>query len=277
MKNVIFISTALTVTRLVAGQVAGPQITLDYGTFLGVADSKTGTDNFLGIPFATAGRLQNPTVFSAANKLAGLQDATKHGPTCPQQELIASTLSKSNAGKQSLLANVEVLTNQNLMNQAEDCLSINIQVPQDYNSSMKLPVMMWIHGGGFELGSSGTVGSGSTALPGVTYQGANIVARSVQMSQPVVFVSANYRLNAFGSLAAQEITDAGIANLLLKDQRTAMHWVQNYIQNFGGNAFFVIKGCHVLTCTARRSKQGDDLRRVVRFHRRCHSHASQQW
>ncbi len=240
MKNAIFISTALTVTRLVAGQVAGPQITLDYGTFLGVADSKTGTDNFLGIPFATAGRLQNPTVFSAANKLAGLQDATSHGPTCPQQVLIAPTLSKGNAEKQRLLANDEVLTNQNLTNQAEDCLSINIQVPQGYNSDMKLPVMMWIPGDGYELGSSGAVGSGSTVFPGVTYQGANYVARSVQMSQPVIFVSANYRLNAFGSLAAQEITDAGIANLLLKDQRTAMHWVQNYIQNFGGKWFLRI-------------------------------------
>lgn len=55
-------------------------------------------------------------------------------------------------------------------------------------------------------------------MQGLIYQGANIVTRSIEMKQPVVFVSANYRMNAFGTLASQEITDAGVSNLLLKDQ-----------------------------------------------------------
>jgi hypothetical protein len=46
-------------------------------------------------------------------------------------------------------------------------------------------------------------------------------------------VSANYRVNAFGGLASQEITDAGVANLHLKDQRVAMEWVQKYITEVG--------------------------------------------
>lgn len=76
---------------------------------------------------------------------------------------------------------------------------------------------MWIHGGGFELGSAAAIGSETTALPGLSYQGANIVQRSIDMDEPVDFVSANYRLNFFGTLSSKEITVAGVANLFLKD------------------------------------------------------------
>lgn len=55
------------------------------------------------------------------------------------------------------------------------------------------------------------------------------------MDQPVIFVSANYRLNFFGTLASQEITDAGVSNLFLKDQDVAFEWVQKYISEFGGD------------------------------------------
>lgn len=55
------------------------------------------------------------------------------------------------------------------------------------------------------------------------------------MDQPVVFVSANYRLNFFGTLSSKEITEAGVANLFLKDQDVAFEWVQKYISSFGGD------------------------------------------
>ena len=55
------------------------------------------------------------------------------------------------------------------------------------------------------------------------------------MGQPIIFVSANHRLNAFGTLASQEITDAGVSNLALKDQRAAMQWIHKYIGAFGGD------------------------------------------
>ena len=51
----------------------------------------------------------------------------------------------------------------------------------------------------------------------------------------MIFVSANYRLNFFGNLASKEITDAGVANLFLKDQDAAFAWVQKYISRFGGD------------------------------------------
>lgn len=217
--------------------LGGPQQTLDYGTFQGLTDTGTGTDNFLGMPFAIAGRLENPRVINVTDKIAGVQDATKYGAACPQQEFVSSPLNANQPNSEvgGLLAVAELLLAQNITDQSEDCLSINVQVPHGYKAGDNLPVMMWIYGGGFELGSSAALGSEATAFEGDIYQGANIVARSVQMGQPVVFVSANYRLNAFGGLASQEIKDAGVSNLMLKDQRVAMQWVQRYIANFGGD------------------------------------------
>jgi acetylcholinesterase len=56
-----------------------------------------------------------------------------------------------------------------------------------------------------------------------------IVQRSIDMGMPVVAVSANYRLNAFGLSGGREIEEAGVANLAIEDQRLAMKWVQKYI------------------------------------------------
>lgn len=189
------------------------------------------------MPFAIAGRLENPRVIDATDEIAGVQDATKYGAACPQQELVSSPLNANQPNSEvgGLLAVAELLLAQNITDQSEDCLSINVQVPHGYQAGDNLPVMMWIYGGGSELGSSAALGSEATALEGDIYQGANIVARSVQMGQPVVFVSANYCLNAFGGLASQEIKDAGVSNLMLKDQRVAMQWVQKYIANFGSD------------------------------------------
>lgn len=197
------------------GSGSSPQVQLDYATFQGGA-SQPGIDSFLGMPFASAGRLEEAQLYSAG-ALSGVQDATKYGMSCPQVELIASPLSGDNAQLGSLLADVEELFPK-ILDQGEDCLSINVQVPQGVNDTSKLPVMFWIHGGGFELGSSAALGGETTAVQGLIYQGGNIVSRSVEMNQPVIFVSANHRLNAFGFLASQEITDAGVSNLGLKDQ-----------------------------------------------------------
>lgn len=134
-----------------------------------------------------------------------------------------------------MLAAIEQAAFGPISNQAEDCLSINVQMPSGIKSTAGLPIMMWIFGGGFQLGSSAALGAELTAVQGLIYQGARIVQRSVEMGQPVVFVSANYRVNAFGTLASQEMTDANVTNLMLKDQRTAMRWVQKYIGQFGGD------------------------------------------
>lgn len=142
---------------------------LDYGTFKGSEGALTGTTNFLGMPFAKAGRLENPRLIGPEDKLEGVQDATKYGLACPQQELTSSPLYAENQVIGKTIGFLQSFI-QPVLNQGEDCLSINVQVPEGVNDTAGLPVLMWIHGGGFELGSSGSLGSEATALQGVIYQ-----------------------------------------------------------------------------------------------------------
>lgn len=61
-----------------------------------------------------------------------------------------------------------------------------------------------------------------------------IVENSVKIGKPVIGVSINYRLSAWGFLASNELAGEGATNLGLRDQRLAMHWVQENIAAFGG-------------------------------------------
>ena len=62
-----------------------------------------------------------------------------------------------------------------------------------------------------------------------------IVQQSVDMNQPIIGVSINYRLQAFGYLYGTEVLKAGVTNLGFRDQRLALHWVQENIAPFGGD------------------------------------------
>ncbi|CAE6393777.1 unnamed protein product [Rhizoctonia solani] len=104
---------------------------------------------------------------------------------------------------------------------SEDCLSLNIWRPQQVTEP--LPVMVWIYGGSFILGDS------------QSYPGYGIVGKSIEMGQPVIYVSMNYRLGFFGFPVGKQTMNKGAANLGLHDQRMALEWVQNNIQHFGGD------------------------------------------
>ncbi|EGC34913.1 hypothetical protein DICPUDRAFT_34242 [Dictyostelium purpureum] len=102
---------------------------------------------------------------------------------------------------------------------AEDCLYLNVFTPNvDFNNLQSpLPVMVFIPGGRFEMGSA--------FAP--LYEGGNIVN-----SSGVVLVIINYRLGAFGFLQ----TSSGIsANVGFEDQILALQWVQENIKSFGGD------------------------------------------
>ena len=109
---------------------------------------------------------------------------------------------------------------------AEDCLFLNVFAPGDDEPADPLPVMVWIHGGGF------TSGSGDLEP--------DVVAGLVD--QGVVVVSLNYRLGRLGYLAhpalaaEQEETGGGpVANFGLLDQMAALAWVQRNVEAFGGD------------------------------------------
>lgn len=103
---------------------------------------------------------------------------------------------------------------------SEDCLTLNIFAP---TLAKKVPVMLWIHGGGY------VNGSGTAAL----YDG-TALAR-----QGVIVVTINYRLGRFGFFAHPALTaDAGgeaVGNYGLMDMVAALKWVRDNVAAFGGN------------------------------------------
>ncbi|XP_050428100.1 juvenile hormone esterase-like [Adelges cooleyi] len=94
----------------------------------------------------------------------------------------------------------------------EDCLYLNIYTP---NVNGKLPVMFWIHGGAFVVGSGGTGGP------------------DYFMDKDVVLVSINYRLGLLGFLSTEDEVIPG--NFGMKDQVMALRWVKENIGHFGGD------------------------------------------
>lgn len=100
---------------------------------------------------------------------------------------------------------------------SEDCLYLNVWTPT-LNASAGLPVMAWIHGGGFQ--------EGSAAMP--LDDGANLAAFG-----DVVVVTIAYRLQSFGFL--YDGTTAAPGNMGLHDQQLALKWIQENIAAFGGN------------------------------------------
>lgn len=105
----------------------------------------------------------------------------------------------------------------------EDCLSLNVFRPANTKPGAKLPVLFWIFGGGFQLGS------------GSMYDGSPYVLQSVNIGMPVIVVTINYRLGAYGWLGGSEVVKQGPGNWGLLDQRLALEWVADNIAGFGGD------------------------------------------
>ncbi|KAK5142074.1 hypothetical protein LTR04_002349, partial [Oleoguttula sp. CCFEE 6159] len=106
---------------------------------------------------------------------------------------------------------------------SEDCLYLNVIRPSGYENQ-DLPVAVWIHGGGFYQGGT----------PDRRYNLSFIVENSVQIGKPIIGVSIAYRLNAWGFLNSNEVKGSGQTNIGLRDQRLALHWIQENIKAFGG-------------------------------------------
>lgn len=105
------------------------------------------------------------------------------------------------------------LSNNSTVQGVEDCLYLSVYTPRPYASD--LPVMVWIHGGGFTNGQGESYGP----LPLLT--------------KDVVLVVMQYRLGTLGFLSTEDSVLPG--NLGLKDQRLALLWVQDNIRDLGGN------------------------------------------
>ncbi|KAL4963720.1 Alpha/Beta hydrolase protein [Aspergillus stella-maris] len=183
--------------------IVPPRATIENGTYVGVRNSNYAVDYFLGVPFAQApvGNLRLAPPRSLNVSFSNPRNATHLQPACVQ--FSAATIDRPTS---------------------EDCLTLNVYRPSGYENQ-SLPVLVWIYGGGYIQGSN------SDPRYNLTF----MVQSSVQMNKPVVAVAINYRLNGFGFMGGPVIQDQGLANLGLRDQRLALHWIQENIDAFGGN------------------------------------------
>lgn len=189
--------------------LAGPEVTVTQGKLEGRQDGLVTA--FLGIPFAAPPvgelRWRGP---QPASSWSGVRKATEFGASCMQTLLPE--------GRAPWTAEYVV---QNHV--SEDCLSLNVWTPA--KAGAKKPVLVWIHGGGFNEGS------GSVPI----YNGSSLAGRDL------VIVTVNYRLGAFGFMAHPQITQETKAkgepstNFGLQDQIAALNWVQRNIAAFGGD------------------------------------------
>ncbi len=169
--------------------------------------SAGGVRAFLGVPFAAppvgALRWKAP---APALKWKGTREAISFGYHCMQPTLYADMIFRDPG-------------------QSEDCLTLNIWTPEGAKQAKqkKLPVMVWIYGGGFLAGGTSEPRQDGAALA----------------QNGVVVVSMNYRLGIFGffvdhDLAAENEHHAA-GNYGLMDQAAALGWVRENIKSFGGD------------------------------------------
>lgn len=161
--------------------------------------SESGVMEYLGIPYAAppVGELRWKAPEDVAH-WKQVRECTKFGPSCPQPN------QKDN------------------YKYSEDCLYLNVWTPAE-SADEKLPVMVWIHGGAFNFGSS--------SLP--EYHGRNLALKGV------VVVTVNYRLGPLGFLVhpllSEESPNGVSGNYGLMDQIHALKWVRKNIAQFGGD------------------------------------------
>jgi carboxylesterase type B len=138
-------------------------------------------------------------------------NCTHQGPLCPQ----------ATPYKDSLVGVPDNLVKSFELNYDEfECLNLMITKPTTDSSDKKLPVMVWIHGGG--------------NIAGTPYRHlcdpSRLVQHSIDIGKPVIVVSIQYRVHVFGWLPFD-----GVGNFGLHDQKLALQWVHDHIGDFVGD------------------------------------------
>ncbi|XP_061333103.1 bile salt-activated lipase [Pezoporus flaviventris] len=192
-------------TFLVVAQAATLGVVLTEGGFVEGENKRRGlfgdyVDVFRGIPFAAPPKT--------------LEDPKPH----PGWDGTLQTKEFKNRCMQVTLTQTDVRG-------SEDCLYLNIWIPQGKRQvSTNMPVMIWIYGGAFLLGGS----QGANFLNNYLYDGEEIAVRG-----NVIVVTINYRLGPLGFLSTGDANLPG--NYGLKDQQMAIAWVKRNIKAFGGD------------------------------------------
>ncbi|KAJ7115720.1 Alpha/Beta hydrolase protein [Mycena epipterygia] len=202
----IFLTAALTLS---AWAQSAPIVDLGYAQYQGTV-SPSNISHFLGIRYAAAPlgdlrfRAPQPPL-----QVIGVQDATFQPNGCFQT---SKGLSPVNP----------LETRQTAIVQTEDCLFLNVYTPSDAAGAPvgNLPVLVYIHGGGYLAGQASTT------------NGEDIINQS---NRGLVIVIIQYRLGLFGFLPGAEVKKNGDLNAGLLDQDFALRWTNKHITKFGGD------------------------------------------
>ncbi|XP_072202209.1 fatty acyl-CoA hydrolase precursor, medium chain-like isoform X2 [Excalfactoria chinensis] len=200
--------TALAATGIKAEQ---PEVVTNYGTARGyqvkVDAAERSVNVFLGLPFAKPP--VGPLRFSEPQPpepWKGVRDATSYPPMCLQDKELGQFESDFISTRKEKV----------ILQMSEDCLYLNIYTPVSTEKQEKLPVFVWIHGGGLAFGS---------ASP---YDGSALAA-----FENMVVVAVQYRLGILGYFSTGDKHARGNWGYL--DQVAALQWIQENIIHFGGD------------------------------------------
>ncbi len=207
MKQAPLLAGVLLMAGLSVVASGADRVRTDAGQVETTVPASSGVRAFLGIPFAAPPvgdlRWRSP---QPVKPWKGVRDASKFGPRCMQRPIYSDMIFREDGP-------------------SEDCLTLNVWTPAPANSAgkAKLPVMVWIYGGGYMAGGSSEPRQDGTELA----------------KKGVVVVSMNYRLGVFGFFAHPELTAESdrkaSGNQGLLDQTAALAWVKRNIAAFGGD------------------------------------------
>ncbi|KAJ7216250.1 Alpha/Beta hydrolase protein [Mycena rebaudengoi] len=204
----IYTATAVLSTLRAQASVPAPIVDLGYSQYQGSVNASCNITSFFGIRYAAApvGDLRFSAPQPPANT-TGVQDAMTQPNRCFQA---GSGVSAANPLRTRAI------------DSSEDCLFLNVYHPSDADGVplKDLPVVVWIHGGGFVGGAASQ------------YRGSDLIAQS---NHGLVAVMIQYRLGLFGFLPGTEVKKNGALNAGLLDQDFALRWVHKYISKFGGD------------------------------------------
>jgi para-nitrobenzyl esterase len=184
-----------------AKEIAAPMVKVADGSLMGVQQG--GVSTFKGVPYAappTGSRRWTAPV--KPSPWRGVRDAREFGADCVQKRVIWDPT-------------------QSKLPVSEDCLTVNVWTPQ-VGPAARAPVMVWVHGGGYVMGS------GSQPI----FDGTALARRGI------VLVTFNYRLGRFGFFAHPTLmSESGglVGNYGFMDQIALIHWVHRNIAAFGGD------------------------------------------
>ena len=203
MRFVFLLAFALLIIPTSNGQ-NDVEVSTNYGTISGFHNDETGLNYFLGVPYA------QPPIDSLRWKAP---QELKSWSKTKQTKKFASSAIQTNVFGDMIYRSED---------KSEDCLYLNIWSPKIDNDE-KLPVLVYFYGGGF------VAGDGSEPR----YDGAALA------QQGIITVTVNYRLNIFGFFAhprlSEEAEYGSSGNYGLLDQAMALKWVNENIENFGGD------------------------------------------